>query len=99
MQVLSVYQSVLIYNGRANLSFQTLYKIAGVRMRKEEKKKKKVIRSLQISECERLAGRKWEKVVLTPLGAREKAVGDGCENLILFHKFHMSKFFPFLALL
>lgn len=41
MQVLSVYQSVLIYNGRANLSFQTLYKIAGVRMRKEEKKKKK----------------------------------------------------------
>lgn len=39
--MLSVYQSVLIYNGRANLSFQTLYKIAGVRMRKEEKKKKK----------------------------------------------------------
>lgn len=42
MQVLSVYQSVLIYNGRANLSFQTLYKIAGVRMRKEEKKKKRL---------------------------------------------------------
>lgn len=40
--MLSVYQSVLIYNGRANLSFQTLYKIAGVRMRKEEKKKKRL---------------------------------------------------------
>lgn len=42
MQVLSVYQSVLIYKGRADLSFQTLYKIAGVRMRKEEKKKKRL---------------------------------------------------------
>lgn len=41
MQALSVYQSVLIYNGRANLFFQTLYKIAGVKMRREEKKKKK----------------------------------------------------------
>lgn len=40
MQALSVYQSVLIYNGRANLFFQTLYKIAGVKMRKEEKKKR-----------------------------------------------------------
>lgn len=96
MQALSVYQSVLIYNGRANLFFQTLYKIAGVKMRREEKKKKKVIRSLQISECERLGGRKWEKVALTTLGAREKAVGDGCEKLICFTSFTRQNSSPFL---